>query len=316
MTLDKKVVRGDKANGSRGARAPRPAAAFDRERFAGEPDFANENKERAIGDRHYMNPGALTAPIPPAMVTVGDMEDANVLTVAWTGILATVPPKTYISVRPSRHSHGMLKENGEFVINLPSASLAKTVDFVGIYTGKKMDKFEKCGIHKVESKRVEPPTIAECPLAPECRVTEMLRMGSHDVFIADIVSVSAKSELIDNNGKLCLDRANLLAYAHGEYFPLGAKLGRFGFSTDKKKNARSGAEKKGGEAAEAKEIGSSDGRATELSEARYEKRSDSRGKNRSEEKTPFYKGMPKGKKKTDSKENKDKGKPHGKRKKA
>lgn len=186
--------------------------------------------------RRSLSPGALTAPLPPVMVTVGDMEKANVLTVAWTGILATVPPKTYVSVRQSRHSYGMLRESGEFVINLAPASLAREVDFVGIYTGAKMDKFEKCGFTKTESEKVAPPTIAECPVALECRVCEVKSMGSHDVFIADILSVSCHDELFDESGRLCLERANLLAYAHGEYFSLGEKLGKFGFSTAKKQS--------------------------------------------------------------------------------
>lgn len=190
--------------------------------------------------RTFLKPGALTAPIPPAMVTVGDLESSNVLTVAWTGILATVPPKTYISVRPSRHSYGILREKGEFVINLPSSSMAKTVDFVGIYTGAKMDKFEKCALTKIPSEKVSAPTIAECPIALECRVTDVLPMGSHDVFIADIVSVSCKDEILDSDGKMRFEHADLLAYAHGEYYSLGEKLGRFGFSTDKpKKRANS-----------------------------------------------------------------------------
>lgn len=185
--------------------------------------------------RHFLKPGALTAPIPPAIVTVGDLTSANMLTVAWTGILATVPPKTYISVRPSRHSYGILREKGEFVINLPSKDMAKTVDFVGIYTGAKVDKFEKCALTRVASEKVAAPTIAECPISLECRVTDVLKMGSHDVFIADIVSVSCKEDIIDENGKMHFEQAQLLAYAHGEYYALGEKLGRFGFSTDKPK---------------------------------------------------------------------------------
>ena len=185
--------------------------------------------------RRSLSPGALTAPLPPAMVTVGTLEEANVLTVAWTGILATVPPKTYISVRPSRHSYKILKEQGEFVINLASADMARTVDFVGIYTGAKMDKFEKCALTKRKSEKVAPPTIDECPIALECRVTDVLPMGSHDVFIADIVSVSCNEELISEEGKIHFENADLLAYAHGEYYTLGERVGRFGFSTDKKK---------------------------------------------------------------------------------
>lgn len=186
-------------------------------------------------DRKSFAPGTLVAPVPPAMVTVGDYDNANVLTIAWTGILASQPPKTYISVRPSRHSYGILKEKGEFVINLPSSSLAREVDFVGIYTGAKMDKFEKCGLTKQRSEKVAPPTIAECPIAIECRVCEVVPMGSHDVFIADILSVSCHDSIIDVDGKMHYEKADLLAYAHGEYYTLGEIVGRFGFSTDKPK---------------------------------------------------------------------------------
>ncbi len=224
--------------------------------------------------RKNLSPGALTAPIPPAMVTVGDFENANVLTIAWTGILATVPPKTYISVRPSRHSYNMLKEGGEFVINLPSVSLAKTVDFVGIYTGKKMDKFEKCHLTKKKSEKVAPPTIAECPIALECRVTDILPMGSHDVFLADIVSVSCHEDILDSEGKMHFERADLLAYAHGEYYSLGERVGRFGFSTDKPK------------------------KKTERSD---------------DGKKPFYEAAPKGKQTKRKPTDKNKGAPHGKR---
>lgn len=186
-------------------------------------------------ERKSFAPGALTAPLPPVLVTVGDMDAANIITIAWTGILATIPPKTYISVRPSRHSYQMLKDKGEFVINLPSASLAREVDYAGIYTGAKVDKFEKCGFTKAESQEVAAPTIAECPIALECKITGVLPMGSHDVFMADIVSVSCREDILDE-GKICYDKADLLAYAHGEYFALGEKLGKFGFSTDKKKS--------------------------------------------------------------------------------
>ena len=186
--------------------------------------------------RRSFAPGTLEAPLPPAMVTVGTFDEPNVLTVAWTGILSTQPPRTYVSVRPSRHSYGMLKDSGEFVINLPSASLARVVDYVGIYTGAKVDKFKKCALTKKKSEKVAPPTIAECPVALECRVAEVLPMGTHDVFIADIVSVSCDESIIDDAGKIHFEKANLLAYAHGEYYALGERLGRFGFSTDKKKD--------------------------------------------------------------------------------
>ena len=187
--------------------------------------------------RKSFKAGALTAPLPPVMVTVGDMENSNVLTIGWTGILSTIPPRTYISVRPKRHSYKMLKETGEFVINLTTAKQAKIVDYVGIYTGAKVDKFKECKLTKVESKEVSAPTIAECPFALECRVIEVIPMGTHDVFIADIVSVSCDDSIIDEAGKMRFDNAGLLAYAHGEYFALGEKVGKFGFSTDKPQRA-------------------------------------------------------------------------------
>ncbi len=174
------------------------------------------------------------------MVTVGDMEENNVLTIGWTGILSTVPPRTYISVRPERHSYKLLKRHGEFVINLTTKEQARVVDYVGIYTGAKLDKFKECGLTRTESREVSAPTIAECPLALECRVVETIPMGSHDVFIADIVSVSCDESMLDRDGKIRFDNAGLLAYAHGEYFALGEKVGKFGFSTKKEKQAKNG----------------------------------------------------------------------------
>ncbi len=182
--------------------------------------------------------GALTAPVPPAMVTCGEGENANIITVAWTGIVNTVPPKTYISVRPSRHSYGLIKESGEFAVNLTPASLVRQADFCGIYTGKKVNKFEKCGLHQVKAAEVSCPILEESPLTLECRVTDEIPLGSHHMFLADIVAVDVDETLLDTNGKLHLDRADLAAFAHGEYFELGRKLGTFGFSVKKKKKKR------------------------------------------------------------------------------
>lgn len=177
--------------------------------------------------------GALLAPVPPVMVSCGNMEVSNILTIAWTGMLNTIPPKTYISVRPSRHSYQMIKESGEFVINLTPASLVKVADFCGIYTGKKVDKFERCGLTKLEASQVACPIIAECPLALECRVTDIIPLGTHDMIVADVLCVDVSEELLDKSGRLCLERAGLAAYVHGEYFELGKKLGEFGFSARK-----------------------------------------------------------------------------------
>lgn len=179
--------------------------------------------------------GALTAPVPPAMVTVGEGDEANIITVAWTGIVNTVPPKTYISVRPTRHSYGLLKKTGEFCVNLTPAHLVKAADFCGMYTGKKVDKFKKCGLTRGEASEVGCPIIEECPLTLECKVTDVLELGSHHMFLADIVAVDVDDSLVDEKGKLRLDKAGLAAYAHGEYFELGKKLGTFGFSAKKKK---------------------------------------------------------------------------------
>ena len=179
--------------------------------------------------------GTLLGPLPAVMVTVGDMECSNVLTVAWCGILSTDPARVYISVRPSRHSHAMLSERGEFVINLTTEQLVRATDYVGIFTGAKVDKFDKCNLTRVPSKVVSAPTIAESPLSLECKVFQVMESGTHNVFMADIVNVSCDESLLDEKGKICLDRAHLISYAHGEYYSLGKKLGNFGFSATKKK---------------------------------------------------------------------------------
>ena len=178
--------------------------------------------------------GTLLGPLPPVMVSCGDMESSNIITIAWTGILSTIPPKTYISVRPSRHSYAIIKERGEFVINLTPASLVKEADFCGIYTGAKVNKFERCKLHKQKASSLDCPMIEESPLSIECKVTDVISLGSHDMFIADIVAVNVDEALLDKDGKLRLDKARLAAFAHGEYFELGKMIGSFGFSAKKK----------------------------------------------------------------------------------
>ncbi len=183
--------------------------------------------------------GALLSPLPPTMVSCGDMENSNIITIGWTGILNTIPPKTYISVRPTRHSYNIIKEKGEFVINLTPSDLTREADYCGIYTGKKVNKFEKCKLTKEPATQVSCPMIAECPISIECRVTDIIPLGSHDMFMADIVAVNVDETLFDKEDKMHFERANLVAYAHGEYFELGKKIGKFGFSTNKKKKKRS-----------------------------------------------------------------------------
>ena len=182
--------------------------------------------------------GALLAPVPPVMVTCGTEESSNIITIAWTGILNTHPPMTYISVRPSRHSYGIIKESGEFAINLTPVDLVKKADFCGIYTGKKVNKFEKCGFEKQEASVISCPLIAESPMALECKVKEIIPLGTHDMFLAEIVAVDVAEELLDEKGRLCLEKAHLAAFAHGEYFEVGKKIGTFGFSVKSKKNKK------------------------------------------------------------------------------
>ena len=180
----------------------------------------------------------LLSPVPPALVACGTVESPNVFTVAWTGIINSQPPKTYISVRPERYSHGLILESGEFTINLPTKKLVRAVDFCGVRSGRDMNKFEKCGITAVPASEVSAPIVEEAPISLECRVFERKSFGTHDMFLADIVAVDADDAYIDKDGKLDLSKAGLIAYAHGEYYALGENLGKFGFSVRRRKNAR------------------------------------------------------------------------------
>ena len=180
--------------------------------------------------------GALLAPVPPAMVTCSDGEKDNIITIAWTGIVNTNPPKTYISVRPTRHSYEMIKRSGVFAINLTTEELVRSADWCGVYTGAKVDKFAKCKLTREAASEIDCPLIAESPLSLECRVTDIIPMGTHHMFLADIVAVDVDESLIDEKGKLNHQRAHLAAYAHGDYFGLGKRLGSFGFSVAKKKH--------------------------------------------------------------------------------
>lgn len=185
--------------------------------------------------KQHWKGGTLLAPIPPALVTVGTMEHPNVLTVAWTGILNTIPPKTYISVRKERYSYPMLLEQKEFVINLPSANLVRAVDFCGVRSGKDIDKFKEMNLTSVPAEKVSAPLISECPLQLECKVTDTVDLGTHTMFVADIVGMDVAEECINQSGKLEIEKCNLLAFAHGEYFTLGKKVGTFGYSVRKRK---------------------------------------------------------------------------------
>ncbi len=177
----------------------------------------------------------LLAPVPAVMVSCGDMEKSNIITIGWTGIVNSAPPKTYISIRPSRHSYDIIKETREFVINLTTTDLIRATDGCGVYTGRKVDKFKKYKLGKEPASEVSAPLIAEAPVCLECKVTDIIPLGSHDMFLADIVAIDVDESLLDKDGKLCLEKAGLAAYAHGQYYALGKRLGAFGFSVKKKK---------------------------------------------------------------------------------
>ncbi len=177
----------------------------------------------------------ITSPLPPTLVTCGSGDSANVLTVAWTGICCTRPPVVYISVRPERHSYGLIKQTGEFVINLPTEQLTRAVDLCGVKSGRDTDKFALTGLETQPASQVSAPLIAQCPVNIECKVRDVIALGSHDMFLADVLAVNAAEELVDEKGRLALERAGLIAYAHGQYFSLGKVLGSFGYSVRKKK---------------------------------------------------------------------------------
>lgn len=180
--------------------------------------------------------GALIAPLPAVLVTSGTLDSPNVFTVAWTGIVNTHPPKTYISVRPSRLSHEKILKTRKFVINLVSSRDVRALDYCGVRSGRDTDKFADTGLDIVSgTELVDTPVISSSPLSLECVVTDVIPLGTHDMFLADIVACDVEESLVNADGRLRLDRANLVAYSHGEYFELGKKLGSFGYSVKKKR---------------------------------------------------------------------------------
>lgn len=188
--------------------------------------------------KQFWKGSALLAPVPAVLVSCGTAEKPNILTIGWTGIVCTRPAMTYISVRPERFSHDIIKENGEFVINLTTAAMVRETDFCGVKSGRDTNKAEVCGFHFTPAEKVSAPLIEECPVSLECRVTEEKLLGSHTMFLAEIVGVDVDEKYIDGSGRLDLQKCGLAAYAHGEYFALGEKIGSFGFSVRKKKKHR------------------------------------------------------------------------------
>ena len=183
-------------------------------------------------------PGTFIYPLPAVMVSCGTMDKSNIITVAWTGILNTNPAKVYISVRPSRYSYNIIKEQGEFIINLTTKNLARATDWCGVKTGAKVDKFKELKLHKEKANFVKCPMIKESPVSVECKVTEVKEFGSHHMFVADVLAINADEKYIDDKGAFDISKCDLIAYSNGHYYSLGKKLGRFGFSVRKKKNKK------------------------------------------------------------------------------
>ncbi|MEG0830642.1 MAG: flavin reductase family protein [Anaerovoracaceae bacterium] len=191
-------------------------------------------------------PGTMLNPVPVVMVSCGTEAESNIITIAWTGIVNSDPPMTYVSVRKSRHSHHIIKERGEFVINLATEDLAFATDYCGVKSGKDIDKFKEQNLTKGKGKKVSCPTILESPVNLECKVKEIIQYPSHDMFIGEIVNVQVNKQLIDPSNRIMLDAAKLICYNHGEYFGIQRKpLGRFGHAVMKTKTKRRIASKKG-----------------------------------------------------------------------
>lgn len=178
--------------------------------------------------------GTFEYPIPAVMVSVGNMEKANIITVAWTGIVNTNPAMVYISVRPNRYSYDIIKNEKEFVINLTTERLAYATDWCGVKSGSNVDKFKEMKLTKEKANMVKCPLIKESPVSIECRVKQTIELGSHTMFLAEVLCIDADEEYIDEKGAFDISKCKLMAYANGGYYSLGKKLGKFGYSVQKK----------------------------------------------------------------------------------
>lgn len=185
--------------------------------------------------KQIWNPGNMLYPLPVVMVSVTDKEgNDNIITIAWAGTTCSDPAMVSISVRPERYSYQMLKDTGEFVINLPTKDLCFATDYCGVKSGRDVDKFKELGLTKQAAKFVKAPIIGECPVSIECKVEQILPLGSHDMFLARVLAVQADERYMDDKGRFCLEKAEPIVYSHGEYFTCGKNIGKFGYSIKKK----------------------------------------------------------------------------------
>ncbi|AKA71802.1 flavin reductase family protein [Clostridium scatologenes] len=183
---------------------------------------------------------AMLNPVPSVLITSQNKEGkTNVFTVGWIGTACTKPPMITAAIRPERLSYEYIKETGEFVVNLPSKDMVRTVDFCGVRSGKNIDKIKHCNLTLEQSEKVKVSGIKQCPVSLECKVKSITPLGSHDLFLAEVLAIHVEENLLDENGKIHLEKANLICYSHGEYFSLNSKaLGKFGYSVEKKKKSK------------------------------------------------------------------------------
>ena len=195
--------------------------------------------------KELWKPGNMVYPLPAVMVSCADKEGHdNIITIAWTGTICTNPAMAYISVRPERYSYEMIRSSGEFVINLTTKDLVHATDYCGVKSGRDVDKFADMHLTSVPSVKIEAPAIAESPVNIECKVKQVLELGSHDMFIAEVMAVNVDESLLDEKGTLHLSDADLIAYSHGRYYGLGDFIGKFGYSVQKPAKVKSSRKKK------------------------------------------------------------------------
>jgi flavin reductase (DIM6/NTAB) family NADH-FMN oxidoreductase RutF len=196
-------------------------------------------KQKKMGKINW-KPGTMVYPLPAALISCGSTPDEyNLMTVSWLGTICSDPPMCYISVRPGRHSHEIIKKNGEFVINLTTLDLADVTDWCGVKSGRDMDKFRESGLTPLAATVVNCPIVEESPVSIECRVKEIIPLGSHDMFIADVVNIIVEDKYINpDTGAFDLAASGLIAYSHGNYYTLGEKVGKFGWSVMKEKTKK------------------------------------------------------------------------------
>lgn len=186
-------------------------------------------------EKEYWKPGNMLYPIPAVMVSCGTMEKPNIITIAWAGTICSSPAMVSISVRKERYSYDLIKDNKEFVINLVTKDLVKKADYCGVKSGRDVDKFKEMNLTPIAGKEINAPIIGECPVSLECVVKEIIPLGTHDMFLAEVVSVVVDKRYMDEKGKFHLNQSGLIVYSHGEYFGLGELLGKFGYSVKKVK---------------------------------------------------------------------------------